>query len=52
MKVNGMRMGNTPGILLAAIRAGALTIEAADQIKTNLEQRRFKIKFDLFRSLV
>jgi predicted nucleic acid-binding protein len=43
---------NTPGILLAAIRAGALTIEAADQIKMKLEQRRFKMKFDSFRSLV
>lgn len=33
---------NTPGILLTAIRAGALTVTAADEIKTKLEQRRFK----------
>jgi predicted nucleic acid-binding protein len=48
----GFAMINTPGILLAAIRAGALTVAAADEIKTKLEQRRFKMKFDSFASLI
>jgi hypothetical protein len=43
---------NTPGILLAAIRAGALTVADADEIKTKPEQRRFKMKFDSFASLI
>jgi|SRR5579872_3532427 len=48
----GFALINTPGILLAAIRAGALTIMEADEVKTKLEQRRFKMKFDSFGSLV
>ena len=47
----GFAIINTPGILLAAIRAGVLTVAAADEIKTKLEQRRFKMKFDSFASL-
>lgn len=38
----GFAIINTPGILLATIRAGALTVAAADQIKAKLEQRRFQ----------
>lgn len=38
----GFAIINTPGILLASIRAGALTVTAADEIKTELELRRFK----------
>lgn len=48
----GFAIINTPGILLAAIRAGELTVAAADEIKIKLEQRRFKMKFDSFASLV
>ena len=48
----GFAITNTPGILLAAIRAGKLTVAAADEIKIRLEQRRFKMKFDSFASLI
>jgi predicted nucleic acid-binding protein len=48
----GFAIINTPGILLASIRAGALTVTAADEIKAKLEQRRFKMKFDSFASLI
>ena len=48
----GFAIINTPGILLAAIRAGALAVAAADEIKTKLEQKRFKMKFDSFESLM
>jgi predicted nucleic acid-binding protein len=47
----GSAIINTPGILLAAIRAGAFTVATANEIKTKLEQRRFKMKFDSFASL-
>jgi len=43
---------NTPGIILAAIRAQALTVADADKIKAILEQRRFKMNFDSFASLI
>jgi predicted nucleic acid-binding protein len=48
----GFAIINTPGILLAAIRAGALSVAEADQIKERLEQRRFTMKFDSFGSLI
>jgi predicted nucleic acid-binding protein len=48
----GFAIINTPGILLTSIRAGALTVTAADEIKAKLEQRRFKMKFDFFASLI
>jgi predicted nucleic acid-binding protein len=48
----GFSILNTPGILLAAIRAGALTVVAADEIKAKLEQRRFKMNFGSFGSLI
>lgn len=48
----GFAILNTPGIVLAAIRAGALTVAEADEIKANLETRRFKMTFDSFGSLV
>lgn len=38
----GFAIINTPGILLVAIRGGALTVAAAHEIKTKLEQRRSK----------
>jgi hypothetical protein len=40
----GARVINTPALLLSAIRAGILTVEA-DQAKTVLEQHRFRVKF-------
>jgi predicted nucleic acid-binding protein len=48
----GFAIINTPGILLAAIHNGKLTVVAADEIKAKLEQRRFKMKFDSFASLI
>lgn len=48
----GFAIINTPGILLAAIRGGKLTVVEADEIKAKLEQRRFKMKFDSFASLI
>ena len=43
---------NTPGILLLAIRQGVLTIEQADEIKVLLEANRFRMDFASFRDLV
>jgi predicted nucleic acid-binding protein len=42
----------TPGVLLAAIRDGLLTFDAADTIKATLEARRFTMAFRSFRELV
>jgi hypothetical protein len=52
ISATGFAIINTPGILLASIRAGALTVAAADEIKAKLEQRRFKMKCDSFASLI
>lgn len=46
------RLINTPGLLLAAIHAGVLTVEEADQAKAVLEQHRFRVKFNSFRDLL
>jgi hypothetical protein len=46
----GFAIINTPGILLASIRGGALAVTVADGRKTKLEQRWFKMKFDSFAS--
>jgi len=46
------RLLNTPGILLSAIRAGALTVEEADEAKAVLEQHRFRLRFGSFRELL
>jgi predicted nucleic acid-binding protein len=48
----GFAILNTPGIILGAIHARALTVVAADEIKARLEQRRFKMNFDSFASLI
>jgi hypothetical protein len=48
----GIAIINTPGILLKAIREGALTIETADAIKGELEKNRFRMSFNSFRDLV
>jgi predicted nucleic acid-binding protein len=46
------RILNTPGLLLLGIRRGLLTVEDADQLKTALEAKKFRMKFDSFRGLV
>ena len=46
------RLLNTPGIILLAIRAGALTVEEADEAKRRLEGKRFKMDFGSFTDLV
>ena len=46
------RILNTPGILVLAIRTGAISVEEADQYKAILEKKRFKMKFASFRDVV
>jgi predicted nucleic acid-binding protein len=48
----GFAVVNTPGIILGAIRVQALTVVDADEIKARLEQRRFKMNFASFASLI
>jgi len=48
----GIRVLNTPGLLLLAIRQNILTVQQADQIKAILEQHRFRMGFDSFQGLV
>jgi len=48
----GIKVINTPGILLKAIRQGSLPVQAADQIKADLEAHRFKMSFKSFQELV
>ena len=52
ISARGIQVINTPGILLKAIRDGALTIEDADAIKAELEKTRFRMTFDSFRDLL
>ena len=42
----------TPDVFVLAVRAGLLTIDAADADKATLEQHRFKMSFASFRELV
>jgi predicted nucleic acid-binding protein len=42
----------TPGLLLAAIRDGLLSIELADAMKVTLEARRFRMPFGSFKELL
>jgi len=46
------RILNTPGLLLAAIRAEVLSVEEADQALEILKQHRFRAKFKSFRELL
>lgn len=46
------RLMNTAGILVEAIRARLLSVEQADQAKTALEARPFKMPFASFRDVV
>lgn len=48
----GIKLINTPGILLKAIRQRRLTVQAADLIKAELETNRFKMSFGSFQELV
>lgn len=43
---------NTAGLFVIAIRAGAISVEEADQAKSVLERRRFRMPFNSFRDLV
>ncbi len=42
------RTVNTAGLFVAAIRAGTISIEEADQAKSILEQHRFRLPFSSF----
>ena len=46
------RLLTTPGILLQAIRNGAISAAQADEIKAKLETRRFKMSFASFTDLL
>lgn len=46
------RLLNTPGIILLAIKAGLLTVEAADRARAILETRRFRMAFSSFGDLL
>lgn len=46
------RTVNTAGIFVAAIRAGLLSIEEADQVKSILEQHRFLLPFASFSDIL
>jgi predicted nucleic acid-binding protein len=48
----GIKVINTPGILLKAIQQRSLTVQAADLIKAELETNRFKMSFKSFQELV
>jgi predicted nucleic acid-binding protein len=48
----GIRVLNTPGILLLAIRQKVLTVQQADEIKTVLEGNRFRMGFGSFQDLM
>ena len=43
------RLVTTPGLFLLAIRAGAISVEQADEAKAVLERNRFRMKFTSFR---
>jgi predicted nucleic acid-binding protein len=48
----GIKVLNTPGILLLAIRQGVLTVKQADEIKASLEANRFRMGFASFQDLM
>ncbi len=57
LRLAGERLGpgrvvNTAGIFVLAIRAGLLSVEAADNDKRALEGRRFKMRFTSFRDVL
>ena len=46
------RIVNTAGLLVAAIRAGLISLEAADAAKAVLERHRFRLPFASFRDIL
>jgi predicted nucleic acid-binding protein len=48
----GSGLVNTAGLLVAAIRAGLLSVELADAAKATLEQHRFHLPFASFRDIL
>jgi len=46
------RLVNTAGLFVAAIRAGLLSIDAADEAKLVLERNRFRLPFASFRDVL
>jgi hypothetical protein len=50
--IGNARIIGTADVLVAAIRAGLVTIEEAGAGRLVLEERRFRIPFDSFREVV
>jgi predicted nucleic acid-binding protein len=46
------RVVTTPGLLILGIRAGALTVDEADQAKSTLARHRFRMPFGSFRDVL
>jgi predicted nucleic acid-binding protein len=46
------RLVTTPGLFVLAIRAGAISVQEADEAKAVLEQHRFRMTFGSFREVV
>jgi predicted nucleic acid-binding protein len=46
------RLVTTPGLLVLAIRAGALTVDEADVAKAVLERQRFRMAFKSFHDVI
>ncbi len=46
------RIVTTPGLFVLAIRAGAISVEEADDAKTILERNRFRMGFRSFREVI
>jgi predicted nucleic acid-binding protein len=46
------RIVNTAGLLVAAIRAELISVDAADSAKSTLEQHRFRLPFVSFRDII
>lgn len=51
-KIGEGRLMTTQDLLLSAIRAGLATVTQADEWKRELENKRFKMKFDSFKDLL
>lgn len=51
-RIGGGRLLNTPGLLLAAIREGVMSVEDADQALEVLKLNRFRVRFLSFRDLL
>ena len=51
-RLGDRRIVNTAGLLVSAIRAGLISLEAADAAKAVLERHRFRLPFASFRDIV